>query len=66
MIKPENLRIGNFVIVSNDNYGFPIFCKEGNIYGDLTTISPKIQVGEQPTIPFDHIGIDPCEGVSFQ
>lgn len=46
--------------------GFPIFCKEGNIYGDLTTISPKIQVGEQPTIPFEHIGIDPCEGVSFQ
>lgn len=46
--------------------GFPIFCREGNIYGDLTTISPKIQVGEQPTIPFEHISIDPCEGIPFQ
>lgn len=47
------------------NTGFPIFCKEGNIYGELTTICPKIQVGEQPTIPFEHISVDPCEGVQF-
>ena len=50
---------------SNITEGFPIFCSEGNIYGKLTTISPKIQVGEQPAIPFEHIEVDPCEGVPF-
>lgn len=50
---------------SNITEGFPIFCSEGNIYGELTTISPKIQIGEQPVIPFEHIEVDPCEGVPF-
>ncbi len=46
--------------------GFPIFCKEANIYGLQSSIYPKIQVGEQAFIPFESTVIDPCEGVPFQ
>lgn len=52
-------------VASDIKYGFPIFCKEGNIFGELTTICPQIQVGEQPAIPFEPMVIDPCEGVVF-
>ncbi len=47
------------------NVGFLIFCKEGNIYGKSTTSHPKILVGEQLQIPFDHEATDPCAGVEF-
>ena len=50
---------------SNITDGFPIFCSEGNIYGELTTKSPKIQIGEEPVIPFEYTETDPCEGVPF-
>ena len=46
-------------------YGFPIFCKEGNIYGELSTTPPKIQVGEEAILPFELTEIDPCVGVKF-
>lgn len=46
-------------------YGFQIFCNEGNIYGKLTTNPPKIQIGEQAILPFEKEDFDPCEGVDF-
>lgn len=46
-------------------YGFPIFCKEGNVYGELSTIPPQVRVGEEATIPFEMAEFDPCVGVKF-
>lgn len=46
-------------------YGFPIFCKEGNIYAELSTVFPKIHIGEEATLPFEMDEFDPCAGVKF-
>lgn len=46
-------------------YGFPIFCKEGNIFGEFSTVPPQIQVGEEASLPFEIPEYDPCVGVKF-
>lgn len=63
-VKTEEI-LANQEAAQDIKIGFPIFCKEGKIYGLQSTICPKIQIGEQTVIPFEHIVIDPCEGVPF-
>nr|WP_296026446.1 hypothetical protein [uncultured Prevotella sp.] len=46
-------------------FGFPIFCKAGKIYGEKSLVSPRVQIGLEASIPFDSYSSDPCEGVKF-